>query len=123
MAGFLAERYDEDMQQCRDRAMVRAKNTMEQKLSATISGYSSLHVTNVQCDLQPGTRVQADYSLLPVYLLFTKYHGKEYLFAVNGQTGKAVGDVPVSGKRAASFCGILFAVMAVIITLISYLVL
>ncbi len=121
MAGFLAERYDEDMDQCMNRAMLRARNTVEQKLAATISGYSSLHVTNRTIDLLPGTRAQADYAMLPVYLLFTKYHGKDYLFAVNGQTGKAVGNVPISKKRAALFCAPLFGILFAILSVLTYL--
>ena len=114
MAGFLAERYDEDMNECRKRAMVRAENTLEQMLSATVGGYSSLHVTSRQVSLQPGHPPIAEYAMLPVYLLFTKYQGQDYLFAVNGQTGKAVGNVPISKARAALFCGPLFGILFVI---------
>ena len=119
MAGFLAERYDEDMDQCRDRALLRARNTMEQQLSATISGYSSLQVTGRNVSLQPGHPLRADYAMLPVYLLFTRYQGKNYLFAVNGQTGKAVGDVPMSKAKAALFCGPLFGILFAVFMIIS----
>lgn len=119
MAGFLAERYDEDMEKCRERAMVRATNTMEQKLSSTVSGYSSLQVTSRNIGLQPGTKVRAEYAMLPVYLLFTRYQGNSYLFAVNGQTGKAVGDVPISKGKAALFCGPLFGILFVIFMIVS----
>ena len=119
MAGFLAERYDEDMDLCRKRAMVRAENTIEQKLAATVSGYSSLQVLSRKLDLQPGTRVRADYAMLPVYLLFTRYQGKSYLFAVNGQTGKAVGDVPISKAKAALFCGPLFGILFAVFMIVS----
>ena len=121
MAGFLAERYDEDMQQCRDRAMVRARNTVEQKLASTISGYSSLHVTSTNIEPLPGKPVRAEYAMLPVYLLFTKYLGRDYLFAVNGQTGKAIGNVPVSKTRAALFCAPLFGILFVLFSAIAYM--
>ena len=34
-----------------------------------------------------------------MWLLNTKWNGKDYLYAMNGQTGKFVGELPVSGKR------------------------
>ena len=46
---------------------------------------------------------------MPVWMLNTKWKGKDFLFAMNGQTGKLVGDLPVSWGR---FWG-LFAAIAV----------
>lgn len=42
------------------------------------------------------SRVNSDLILLPVYLLSYRYGDKLYRFLVNGQTGKADGDKPVS---------------------------
>ena len=36
------------------------------------------------------------YVMLPVYLLNVAYKGKNYRFAINGQTGKVVGELPIS---------------------------
>ena len=55
------------------------------------------------------------------HLLFTKYQGKEYLFAVNGQTGKAVGDVPASGSRALAFFLICFAILTGVFYLLGWM--
>ena len=38
----------------------------------------------------------AHYALLPVWLLSTKWGENTYLFAMNGQTGKFVGELPTS---------------------------
>jgi len=35
------------------------------------------------------------YALLPVWLLVTNWRGDKYVFAMNGQTGKLIGDLPV----------------------------
>ena len=45
---------------------------------------------------------------MPVWMLNTKWKGKDFLFAMNGQTGKLVGDLPVCWGR----CRVLFAVIA-----------
>ena len=39
-------------------------------------------------------RGKVHYALMPVWMLNTKWQGKDFLFAMNGQTGKLVGDLP-----------------------------
>ena len=130
LSGFLAERYDEDENQCYERARRRAGQTMADVLNRSVGGYQAVQVTSREVgELRPygaayteqtaqSSGVRADYALLPVYLLFTKYKGVDYLFAVNGQTGKAVGEVPTSSGRAAAFFFILFAVITAVIFLL-----
>ena len=64
--------------------------------------------------------------MLPVYLLNVDYKGKKYRFAINGQTGKIVGELPVSKlKKRLYFWGILLGSLAVytgILTLIGRLI-
>jgi hypothetical protein len=36
---------------------------------------------------------------MPVWILNTKYKDKTYTFAMNGQTGKLVGSLPVDKKK------------------------
>lgn len=38
------------------------------------------------------------YALYPVWLLTVKHKNKDYLFAMNGQTGKFVGNIPTDEK-------------------------
>ena len=53
-------------------------------------------------------------------MLHTKWQDQDYLFAMNGQTGKLIGDLPVSkGKFTAWMAGISLPLMAVA-TLIMY---
>ena len=42
-------------------------------------------------------------------MMNTIYQGKTYTFAMNGQTGKFVGELPVSKKRYWAWVGGLFA--------------
>jgi hypothetical protein len=42
--------------------------------------------------IEPGN---VRYALLPVWMLSTTYRGQRYIFAMNGQTGKMVGDLPM----------------------------
>ena len=43
---------------------------------------------------------KAVYALYPVWLLNTTWNNKKYTFAMNGQTGKFVGDLPVDKSAA-----------------------
>ena len=55
----------------------------------------------------------AKYALYPVWLLNTSYKGEKYTFAMNGQTGKFIGNLPVdNGKLAALFAGLTVGVSA-----------
>ena len=53
-------------------------------------------------------------------MLSTRWAGKNYLFAMNGQTGKLIGDLPVSSGRAlAWFAGVSAGVTAVLSVLMA----
>ena len=82
-------------------------------LEKTVTGYASCNETGRSIQLKRG---KVHYALLPVWLLSTKWQGKNYLFAMNGQTGKLVGDLPTS---AGKFWGTFAAISAVLTALIS----
>lgn len=113
LAGYLADKYDIDMQASIPRANDRIKQSAAEALENTAQGYTTLapKVTNVQ--LINGV---SKYALYPVWLLNTKYKGEKYTFAINGQTGKMVGNLPVDkGKLIGLFAGI-----ATVISVVAY---
>ena len=61
-----------------------------------MDGYNTLTLENSSVRFQNG---KAKYALYPVWLLNTTWRGKQYTFAMNGQTGKFVGDLPVDNGR------------------------
>lgn len=96
LPGYLADKYDVTAEESCGRADERASSTLASSLQRTVSGYSQVSVQ------QKSTRLYRDkvtYALLPVWLLRTKWEDKEYLFAMNGQTGKLVGDLPIDPKK------------------------
>lgn len=62
------------------------------------------------------------YALLPVYLLNLKYKEKNYRFAVNGQTGKVVGELPISKFKSFLQFSWVFALAAIIGGIIAHFV-
>ena len=92
LSGYLADKYDVDSEQSITRANDRIKRSTENAFASTVQGYSSVIPEHTSIQLQNG---KAKYALYPVWLLNTTWKGKKYTFAMNGQTGKIVGDLPV----------------------------
>lgn len=92
LAGYLADKYDVDAQQSIERANERIRKSTEKAFDATVKGYTTVTKETGSIRLQDG---QARYALFPVWLLNTTWKGQNYLFAMNGQTGKMVGDLPL----------------------------
>lgn len=89
LPGYMADRYDVESEDDEDRVDRRIKNTTKRELSSTINGYTGVMVENEDVRVKRGA---VHYALLPVWLLSTNCNGKNYLFAMNGQTGKMIGD-------------------------------
>ena len=116
LPGFYADKYDEDAEFCSARANERIKESTERAFYDTIVGYSTVTREYSNISLRRG---DIKYSLNPVWLLSLKWNETVYLFAVNGQTGRLVGNLPVDrGKFWKSFFIIaapLAAILAVIL--------
>ena len=96
MPGFMADKYDVSAKACSARADERAINTAESCLRDSVVGYSSVLTRHKDIQLHRG---EVKYALLPVWLLSTRWNGQNWLFAMNGQTGKFVGKLPVDKKK------------------------
>ena len=115
LAGFVANRYDVDHIACKPRALERMKKSAEEAFHSTVRGYTGVSVAN---SLVTFPRADVHYALYPVWMLSTQWEGKPYLFAMNGQTGKFVGDLPLDKKkfsRARIKYGLIFALVAFIV--------
>lgn len=104
LTGYLADRYDVPSENGEERIRQRVERSMQNKVQTTLLGYATVVPTNRQIQIHHS---KAKYVLLPVWMLNTKYKGKIYTFAMNGQTGKMTGSFPVCRKRTAAwFAGI-----------------
>ena len=97
LAGYLADKYDVDAEQSTARANERVKKSTEEIFASTVQGYASVQTESSSIQLHGG---KAKYALYPVWLLNTTWNGGKYTFAMNGQTGKFVGDLPVDKAAA-----------------------
>lgn len=97
LPGFLADKYDVSMEESASRADNRAKNSMRDEMKADAGrGYASCIPRGENITLEQG---KVSYALLPVWMLTTKWNDERFLFAMNGQTGKFIGDLPVAKSK------------------------
>lgn len=96
LPGYLADKYDVTIDDSRDRADTRCSETLAQALRDTVTGYGACVTEREDIALRRG---KVHYALLPVWMLSTKWRGQDFLFAMNGQTGKLVGDLPTDRGR------------------------
>ena len=114
LPGFLADKYDVSVEDSRERADKRCTGSLVSALERTVSGYTTCIETSRDIRLKRG---KVHYALLPVWILNTKWEGKDFLFAMNGQTGKLVGNLPVSTKRVVGlFAAIAAPLIAISVT-------
>ena len=116
LPGFLADKYDVSVDDCAPRADERCRSSCESAMRSSVTGYTTCVPETQNVRIRRG---KVQYAMLPVWMLHTKWNGKDYLFSMNGQTGKLTGDLPVSwGRFWAYFGGIaggLAAVLAVLL--------
>ena len=92
LPGYMADKYDVDAASSIDRANKRIKQSTEDAFRSTVAGYTSVTTVDSNIRLQNG---KARYALYPVWILNTDWNGQKFTFAINGQTGKIAGDLPM----------------------------
>lgn len=92
LAGYLADKYDVTAENSVNRANKRVKKSTEDAFASTVHGYATVIPENSNIQLHNGT---VKYALYPVWILNTTWNGENFTFAMNGQTGKFVGNLPI----------------------------
>lgn len=114
LSGFAAEKYDIPAKEVFKRVDKRMDEAAESTLRQSISGYSSQVITGKQKHYR---LAKSRYVLMPVWMLRYHYQNQDYIFAVNGQTGKVVGKPPVSKGKVMAYMGALTAGLFAVLTL------
>jgi hypothetical protein len=101
LAGFLAERYEKSSEDVHHRFKERIEKTMQ---NYCVSDVKNMKVTQIinQCRLE---QEKAEYIMLPAWLLYCEFSNHKYLFAMNGQTGKFIGNIPIDWGKLLAFMG------------------
>ena len=120
LAGYFANKYDVDSTESSKRAYERMKASTSSEFAKTVTGYTTVTPVNTNLHVYNGN---IKYALLPVWLLNTSWQEKNFIFAMNGSTGKFVGDLPLDKKAFAKWFFMLFGIVTVVMLLITLLVL
>ncbi|MCL2763949.1 MAG: hypothetical protein FWD40_01555 [Treponema sp.] len=115
LSGYIAEKYDIDAEKSRERAGQRIKSTIETEFSKSVTGYASIIRESSTVDVEGGN---VNYSLFPVWILNTKYKKENYMFLMNGQTGRLVGKLPSDPGKSWMYRLMFTGLFGIILTLI-----
>ena len=119
LSGFLADRYDVNEEESKVRANQRIKQSTIDEFTKTVTGYASVKAESANVRFSNGSE---KYALLPVWVMSTAWQGKKYIFAMNGQTGKFVGNLPLDKKAYHKWLWGLTGAVSAAVLAVSYLV-
>jgi hypothetical protein len=115
LAGFQADQRDYDDKELLPLVKQQVEGYASDYARGTISGYTGVRINQQHVSYD---RIHSDYVYLPLWFISYRYRDSDYVFAMNGQTGKVIGEPPVSrGKAAGWFIGlsaVIFAILMVI---------
>ena len=114
LSGYLAESYDVPAESGESRVRQRVEESMKDMIASSTIGYNTVVPAGSQVTVAQG---KANYVLMPVWMLNTRYNGKLYTFAMNGQTGKISGTYPVCKSKAWAWFGAVSAAVTLLVHL------
>lgn len=117
LAGYIAEKYNFTDKQLFPRIKQRADSYVDDYIHSTMHGYSSTSIEHRQIDI---LQRNAEYALLPIWIVCYDYNHSDHMFAMNGQTGKVVGKPPLSKGKIAAWFGGISAASFLILQIISF---
>ena len=118
LSGFYAEKYDEEGEKVFPEASKRALNSARELLKADARMYANKTVVG---DSLQAKETHRTYALLPVWMVNVKYNGKMHIFAMNGQTGEFIGNIPLDKGKTLLYTIGLFALFLIISVALTYI--
>ena len=118
LAGFAADRFDVPKSGIEFRAKSRMNRSAE-AVSRREAGFGYSSIRQVGGKLN--ANLDAKYLLFPVYLFTLRFNSKLYKFAVNGQTGKVVGELPTDKKTKRGYFWLRVGIITLAVLIISFI--
>lgn len=113
LSGYFAEKRDVEKTEIFQQTAERVKNLSVEKLKSSIV---STGITVKDSQINVGG-FDWRYNLLPVWVLNYKHGEKNYIYALNGQTGSVYGELPVCKKKLGGLFAAVSVGVAVLLTL------
>lgn len=111
LSGFLAEKRNTERADVQTDVDNELKGYAEKIYKSTVTGYDSVRVDSVDVKT---LQEKWNYAMMPVWMMNYQYEDKDYLYAMNGQTGKNYGELPLAKGKLAAFGIILFVLLTLI---------
>lgn len=112
LAGFFAENYDTHQDDKIQHVLKRCERTLEDEIIGSISYYDELDTLSSNSKLLDQN---VKYALLPIWFLTTRFNNEEYTFAMNGESGKLIGDLPFDKSLYTKHLATRFIILFVIL--------
>ncbi len=100
LSGHYAEKYSVTKEKVYPRIERRVLEETRKQFRDSVKGYSRMEVKN---EFYRVKGVRWNLALLPLWFLTYNYKGKQYYYAMNGQTGKFGGTIPINKLKLALF--------------------
>ena len=104
LQGFLAKKRDKSREDLNGEVRDKMNDYAQTVLSNTVSGYSS--VDSKRTDVKTNS-CHWEYTLMPIWILTYRRKNKNYIYAMNGSTGKIYGELPISIPKISLFGSII----------------
>ena len=112
LSGYVADKYDVPQEDVLPRMRRRIANSVDKAFKNTVEGYDEVSLSSSDIRAE---RSDADYVLYPIWLFNMRWDEKMYTFAMNGQTGKVAGDIPVDRRKLGIFSVSLFCIIMAVL--------
>ncbi|MBR1797378.1 MAG: hypothetical protein IJ757_05125 [Clostridiales bacterium] len=119
LPGFFADRYDQSEEALKKRISDRCREYLSSEIDSKVKKYQTHKTTKQNNKL---VKMKSEYALLPVWFMHYKYLGRDYYFAMNGQTGEVAGKAPVSRVKQLMLFSVLLALISVVFRFIAGLI-
>lgn len=119
LSGFYAEKYDQEGDSILKEASDRALNSARNVLRDDTHMYATKTIVS---DTLTSNEKNKIYALLPVWMVNVKYNNKMHIFAMNGQTGEFIGNIPLDKGKTLLYTILIFAISMAICIAVSYFI-
>lgn len=116
VSGFLKEKHEFNEEQTINEATNIVKNLFIDEMKKDIKGYNKKIIKENSINLY---NTKSSYVLLPLWFLNIKYRNKIYTLAMNGQTGKVTGNIPIDIKKIIFIWFLLFIIILILLFIIN----
>lgn len=119
LSGFFAEKYDQEAKDVFAEAADRSINSTKEIFKNDTGHYSTKTIVKDTIVASENNRY---YAMLPVWMVNVKYKDKMYIFAMNGQSGEFIGNIPLDVGKAILYFILIFSAVFIGVMVLSLII-